>query len=182
MSADAVLLTSIHTEPGYGEAAALLVDAVVTDLVRRGVRAVEAFGMVRGSSGGATRSGTTTAVDLSAWSDEVIVEVAREILDGPRADLCGRCMIDAGFLKESAFDVVASHPRFPRFRLELDEGLGWKSEVEGALEKLIVMAAIDLAGTERVTTPVGRSYRNHATCNGGRDLGEPDGARRGRSE
>jgi hypothetical protein len=40
--------------------------------------------------------------------------------------------------------------------LELDEGLGWKHEVEHALEKLVVMAALDLAGRERTAVPVGR--------------------------
>ncbi|SKY14979.1 putative acetyltransferase [Mycobacteroides abscessus subsp. abscessus] len=64
-------------------------------------------------------------------------------------------MIDAEVLKDSAFDVVASHVRFPRFRLELDEGLGWKVGVESALEKLVVMAAIDLVGRERLTVPAG---------------------------
>lgn len=160
VSADAILLTSIHAEPGYEQAAPLLLDAVVADLIRRGVRAIEAFGMVRGvSSIGPSRSGTT---DLSTWSDEVIVEVAREILDGPGPDVCAPCMMDAEFLKDSAFDVVSSHPRFPRFRLELDEGLGWKSQVEGALEQLIVMATIELAGTERETAPVGRAHAERA--------------------
>ena len=96
-----------------------------------------------------------SALELEAWTDQSIVDVAREILDGPTDGLCTACMIDAGFLKDSAFDVVSSHPRFPRFRLELDEGLGWKFEVESALEKLVVMAAIDLAGRERTAVPVG---------------------------
>lgn len=187
VSADAVLLTSVRTEPGFEEAADLLVDAVVSDLIRRGVRAVEAFGFVRhgGSRYGGSRhassrdalereydspaayfgddesaddgksSGTTDFGDLSTWSDEAVVEIAREILDGPGQDLCGQCMIDAEVLKDSAFDVVASHVRFPRFRLELDEGLGWKVGVESALEKLVVMAAIDLVGRERLTVPAG---------------------------
>lgn len=185
VSADAVLLTSIRTEPGFEEAADQLIDAVVTDLIRRGVRAVEAFGLVRhgGSRHGVSRaaadlgrdidspatdlgdvvlgegrnlSGTTDFGDLSTWSDDAVVEIAREILDGPGPDLCGQCMIDAELLKDSAFDVISSHPRFPRFRLELDEGLGWKFEVESALEKLVVMAAIDLVGRERAAVPTAR--------------------------
>ncbi|MGW0038097.1 hypothetical protein [Gordonia sp. NPDC003376] len=161
VSADAILLTAISTEPGYEEVAVPLLDAVVTDLVRRGVRAIESFGLVR-SSGLSPASDIDSGItprplpDISAWSDEEIVNVAREILDYPQADLCTQCMIDAAFLKDSGFDVVASHPRFPRFRLELDEGLGWKSEVEGALEKLVVMAAIDISGRERTFAPIGR--------------------------
>ena len=166
VSADAILLTSIQVEPGYEEVATPLLDAVLVDLMRRGVRAVEAFGLVRGGgpdgagSGTARRNPTPDATpgmrDISEWSDEEIVSVAREILDNPQPDLCTRCLLDAAFLKSSGFDVVASHARFPRLRLELDEGLGWKSEVEGALEKLVVMAAIDMTGRERTFAPVGR--------------------------
>ena len=78
-----------------------------------------------------------------------------EILDDPQSDLCTNCMNDASFLKDSGFDVVSSHQRFPRFRLELDEGLGWKVEVESALQKLVVMAEMDLAGRQRTAVPVG---------------------------
>ncbi len=166
VSADALLLTSIQVEPGYEEVATPLLDAVLVDLMRRGVRAVEAFGLVRGGgpdgggSGTARRNPTPDATpgmrDISEWSDEEIVSVAREILDNPQPDLCTRCLLDAAFLKASGFDVIASHSRFPRLRLELDEGLGWKSEVEGALEKLVVMASIDMMGRERTLAPVGR--------------------------
>ncbi|MFE0751811.1 hypothetical protein [Gordonia sp. NPDC058843] len=159
VSHDAVLLTSIRTEPGYDEVATVLLDAVLGDLIRRGVRAVESFGLVRNGVGmdpsafGGSAGGP--ADDLEFWSDEAIVEVAREILDDPQSDLCTNCMNDASFLKDSGFDVVSSHQRFPRFRLELDEGLGWKFEVESALQKLVVMAQMDLAGRQQTAVPVG---------------------------
>jgi len=35
------------------------------------------------------------------------------------------------------FVVVAPHRYFPRLRLELDKGLGWKAAVEAALERLL---------------------------------------------
>ncbi|MGP3706400.1 hypothetical protein [Gordonia paraffinivorans] len=176
VSPDAVLLTSLRTEPGHEEVAPILLDAVVGDLIRRGVRAVESFGLVRGGPDAGTAddpgtgesasvenvsisstSFTSTGAlpDLDFWTDQVIIEVAREILEGPRSDLCPECMIDAAFLKDSGFDVVASHPRFPRFRLELDAGLGWKFEVESALEKLVIMAEIELTSRERTAVPVG---------------------------
>ena len=47
VSADAVLLTAIRTEPGFEDSALGLLDSVITDLIRRGVRAIEAFGIVR---------------------------------------------------------------------------------------------------------------------------------------
>ncbi|MFT4395434.1 hypothetical protein ACLTEW_10910 [Gordonia lacunae] len=159
VSHDAVLLTSIRTEPGYDEVATILLDAVLGDLIRRGVRAVESFGLVRNGTGAdpfeSVEGSAGLADELELWSDEAIVEVAREILDDPQSNLCTSCMNDASFLKDSGFDVVSSHQRFPRFRLELDEGLGWKFEVESALQKLVVMAQIDLAGRQQTAVPVG---------------------------
>jgi len=46
-------------------------------------------------------------------------------------------MIDANFLLGVGFTIVAPHRYFPRLRLELDRGLGWKAEVEAALERLL---------------------------------------------
>jgi hypothetical protein len=51
-------------------------------------------------------------------------------------------MIDADFLLSVGFTVVAPHPYFPRLRLELDKGLGWKAEVEAALERLLQSAQL----------------------------------------
>ena len=49
-------------------------------------------------------------------------------------------MIDADFLQDVGFTVVSPHRYFPRLRLELDKGLGWKAEVEAALERLLISA------------------------------------------
>ncbi len=111
VSADAVLLMSMRVEPGFDEARPLLLDGVVADLVQRGVRALEAFG-VRGNE--------------------------RD------SDICRERMTDAEFIEDSGFDLIAPHHRFPRYRLVLDEGLGWKSAVEGALERLVVEAALQI--------------------------------------
>jgi len=54
-----------------------------------------------------------------------------------------RCIIDADFLKDAGFVVVAPHSYFPRLRLELDKGLGWKAEVEAALERLLDNAQLE---------------------------------------
>jgi NADH:ubiquinone oxidoreductase subunit H len=62
-------------------------------------------------------------------------------------------MVDAHFLADSGFELVAAHHRFPRYRIELDEGLGWKTAVESALDNLVLMATIDVAGRERLATP-----------------------------
>jgi hypothetical protein len=124
VSADAVLLTSMGVEPGQPEGLpAMLIGHVVSELVRRGVRALEAFGRT---------------------------EAAAELRDPDRVDPhlqsaiaalgdCSfdQCMIDAGLLLDTGFTVAAPHRYFPRLRLELDRGLGWKAEVEAALERLL---------------------------------------------
>ncbi len=52
-----------------------------------------------------------------------------------------QCIIDADFLGDVGFEIVAPpHPYFPRMRLELEQGLGWKADVEAALERLLVSA------------------------------------------
>ena len=45
-------------------------------------------------------------------------------------------LIDAGFV------VVSHHTYFPRLRLELEQGLGWKAGVEAALERLLESAQL----------------------------------------
>ena len=133
-----MLLTSLRVDAVVAGTAQRLIDAVLADLVQRGVRAVEAFGIVRSSTEG----------------DEEM-EAARE--DSVPGGLCPGCMIDAHFLADTGFELVAAHHRFPRYRLELDQGLGWKTAVESALDNLVIMATIDVAGRERTLTvaPVG---------------------------
>ena len=55
-------------------------------------------------------------------------------------------MIGTDFLLDAGFVVVAPHRFFPRLRLELNQGLGWKAEVEAALERLLESARLDPVG------------------------------------
>lgn len=129
VSPDAVLLTSIRANPGMPGVAESLLQAAIEDLIRRGVRAVEAFGIVR------------SADDAGAVGAELLRPV----------EACASCMIDEHFLTDAGFTVVAPHPRFPRLRLELDQGLGWKAEVEEALARLLLTSTIpSLTEIERV--------------------------------
>ncbi|GAC57743.1 hypothetical protein GOHSU_24_00320 [Gordonia hirsuta DSM 44140 = NBRC 16056] len=129
VSADAVLLTKITTEPGFDDAAPLLLDAVVTDVVGRGVRAIESFGY--------TSSGEELAQDL----------VALLLGGGVAGNVCEDCIMATEFLTDSGFEVVAPDRYLPRLRLDLDTGLGWKSQVERALEKLVIAETVALQGT-----------------------------------
>ncbi|WP_345348878.1 GNAT family N-acetyltransferase [Rhodococcus olei] len=129
VSPDAVLLTTMRLEPaaeldGVGPS---LIQAVVSDLVRRGVRALEAFGIVRGPD---------------------------DDRPGGAGAECGpvECMIEAGFLEDMGFEVVAAHHRYPRLRLELDRAHGWKADVESALERLLMAAAVTVTDSEQKST------------------------------
>jgi hypothetical protein len=92
------------------------------------VRALEAFGR------------TEAVAELAglASTDPELLPVL-EVLGDCSAE---QCVIDAEFLLGAGFIVVAPHPYFPRLRLELDKGLGWKAEVEAALERLLESAAL----------------------------------------
>ena len=126
VSADAVLLTKIATEPGFDEAAPLLLDAVVADVVGRGVRAIEAFG-------------------YSASDAELAKDLVTLLLGGGvSGNVCDECLMSTDFLMASGFDVVAEDQYLPRLRLDLHEGLGWKSQVEQALSKLVISESISL--------------------------------------
>lgn len=129
VSPDAVLLTSMGIEPSQSDGLrTILLGQVVSELVRRGVRALEAFG--RTDQAAELLDGAGVDPDLAS---------AIAALGDCSFDLC---MIDADFLLDAGFTVVAPHPYFPRLRLELDRGLGWKAEVESALERLLESAQL----------------------------------------
>ena len=143
VSADAVLLTSMGVETGQPDSLnTVMIGHVVEELVRRGVRALEAFG----------RTAEAAALHDPAAVDPELSEAVHALGD------CSfeLCMIDAGFLLDAGFTVVSPHRYFPRLRLELDKGLGWKAEVEAALERLLQSAQLQqvaAAELEQVGTP-----------------------------
>lgn len=130
VSADAVLLTSMGVEAGadIGGLSGGLVTAVVGDLVRRGVRALEAFGRTAEAA---------ELVDPERVTPEL--RLAVEALGDCSAD---QCILEADFLTDVGFVVVSPHQYFPRLRLELEQGLGWKADVEAALERLFESAQL----------------------------------------
>jgi hypothetical protein len=130
VSADAVLLTSLGVESGHAADGLprSLIAAVVGDLVRRGVRALEAFGH-------------TAEVAELADPRCVTPELQRvvEVLGDCSVE---QCVLDADLLQDAGFVVVTHHRYFPRLRLELEQGLGWKADVEAALERLLESAQL----------------------------------------
>jgi GNAT superfamily N-acetyltransferase len=135
VSADAVLLTSLgvesdHTGDGLPQS---LIVAVVADLVRRGVRALEAFGR------------TEAAAELA--DPRRVPPELRPVVEVLGDCSIDRCVLDADFLEQVGFVEIAKHRYFPRLRLELESGLGWKAGVEAALERLLE--------SEKLKQPVG---------------------------
>jgi GNAT superfamily N-acetyltransferase len=110
VSADAVLLMTARVLPEYtgGGLARMLIQAAAKDLTRRGVKAVEAFGL-----------GTGPAA----------VEAPGEPV--------GTCLVPADLLLAVGFKTVRHHQRYPRLRLELKTALSWREDVEQALERIL---------------------------------------------
>lgn len=131
VSPDAVLLTSLGVDVSddTGALPRGLIAAVVADLVRRGVRALEAFG----------RTSAMLTLDPAAVPADLLPVV--EVLGDCSTE---QCIIDSDLLAEAGFEVVAPHPYVPRLRLELEQGLGWKAGVEAALERLLESARMEV--------------------------------------
>ncbi|WP_102145529.1 acetyltransferase [Mycobacterium hubeiense] len=136
VSADAVLLTTVGVESGHGGHSGQgteglphrLLAAVVEDLVRRGVRALEAFGR--------------TAAVAELANPSVVPPDLRPVVETLGDCSVEQCVVDAEFLREVGFKEVAPHRYFPRLRLELEQGLGWKADVEAALDRLLQTAQL----------------------------------------
>ncbi|MBF6223645.1 GNAT family N-acetyltransferase [Nocardia abscessus] len=141
VSPDAVLLTTLRAEFPYHDAdvAHRLIQAVVADLVRRGVRALEAFGIRTDppTHALAERFGSMTLLE------RIVAPIKGASAAGTATECSPEgCMIDADFLEDVGFEVVAPHHRFPRLRLELDSDHGWKEDVERALDQLLAAASM----------------------------------------
>ena len=152
VSPDAVLLTTARILPEFtGQGLArYLMNGVVTALTRRGVRAIEVFGREDAPAESAAavpspkRRGRST--EQTAAADESVDEKLP------------RCLLPAAFARAVGFVDVAPHHRYPRLRFELGRDIGWKAEVEAALEKLFTVITVpaspsplvpELAGSRR---------------------------------
>lgn len=101
VSADAVLLTTVGVESG-AEAEGLtraLMAAVVGDLVRRGVRALEAFGR--------------TAASAELTDPELVSPDLRAAIQSLGDCSSEQCIVDADFLADVGFEIVAPTRTFP---------------------------------------------------------------------
>jgi GNAT superfamily N-acetyltransferase len=145
VSPDAVLLTTARILPEFrGQGLArFLMNGVIKTLTSRGVRAIELFGVEEG----------------------VDEERVAGRLDGHDDQALPKCLLPAGFARAVGFTDIQAHRQYPRLRFELASGIGWKAEVESALEKLftvITIPAPTLARTDLVG--VGSADRQAATA------------------
>ena len=110
VSGDAVLLMGgrVLDEFGGGGIGRMLVQGVAKDLTRRGVRAIEAFGLVG---------------EAPPLQDR----------HAPRHG----CVLPADFLLAVGFKTVRPHHRHPRLRLDLRTALSWREDVEQAIDRLL---------------------------------------------
>src|SRR4051812_48237038 len=109
VSADAVLLMTGRIVPDFtgGGLGRMLVQGVARDVVRRGIRAIEAFGRL-----GDLHEPDPFARDLG-------------------------CLLPAEYLLAVGFKTVRPHPRTPRLRLDVKSTVTWKEDVEYAIERLL---------------------------------------------
>jgi hypothetical protein len=94
-------------EHSGGGLARMLLQATAKDLTRRGVRAIEAFGLAAGAG------------------------------MGDRGEPSSSCLLPADLFLAVGFKTVRHHHRFPRLRLELKTALSWREDVELALERIL---------------------------------------------
>lgn len=121
VSSDAVLLMTARLLPEFIGAGLgrMLIQAVARDVIRRGVRAVEAFG----------RHGPAVT-DEGEWAAPPPRQVAEPATET-------HCLLPADYLLAVGFKTVRPHPKTPRLRLDLKTTLSWKEDVEYALERLL---------------------------------------------
>ncbi|ROP34720.1 GNAT family N-acetyltransferase [Pseudokineococcus lusitanus] len=129
VSADAVLLMTGGVLPGHRGTGLgrVLVQGAAKDLTQRGVRAVEAFAArtPEGAAPSGPPAGRASAAPPAGP------------LDVPSSRLGGGCLLPAGLLLEVGFEVVRDHAEVPRLRLELRTALGWREDVERALDRIL---------------------------------------------
>jgi GNAT superfamily N-acetyltransferase len=124
VSPDAVLLTTARILPEFqGQGLArYLMNGVVSALTSRGVRAIELFGVEDRAPAGPA--------------------VTDQLRDNAGGNAVPRCVLPANFARAVGFVDVQPHHRYPRLRFELASGIGWKEQVEAALEQLFTVISV----------------------------------------
>jgi GNAT superfamily N-acetyltransferase len=150
VSPDAVLLTTARILPEFtGQGLArYLMNGVVSALTRRGVRAIELFGY---EDAPAAETGEQHEEGAASRRSAPAAAPDPAVVEG-----LPRCLLPAGFARAVGFEVIAAHHRYPRLRFELGRDIGWKAEVESALEKLFTVITVPASPSPLVPELVGQ--------------------------
>lgn len=161
ISPDAIALTSLHFNPIEvdQESQRRLIEAALSQLARRGVRAVEAFGcssinMEAPDGLGSILSNERLLDDEITLKDKLtlneegamMAELHQQLEDSVNPQPChsdalGAINHDMGdviktrVLMSAGFTVVTPHPVHPKLRIELDAELDWNEAVGEALNR-----------------------------------------------
>ncbi len=126
VSSDAVLLMTARLLPEFTGAGLgrMLVQGVARDVVRRGIKAIEAFGRH------APEAPRGPVPARGEWAAPLQHE--QESLRGQHS-----CLLPAEYLLAVGFKTVRPHPKTPRLRLDIKTTVTWREDVEYALERLL---------------------------------------------
>lgn len=132
VASDAALLITAYVQPEFagGGIGRMLIQQVAKELIRRNVRAIEAFGDLRREEERAPR----VRRFATGGPGQHLVEPLNPVDRGRSG---GSCVIPADFLLSVGFKTIRPHRRFPRMRLDLRNTITWREDVEVALEKLL---------------------------------------------
>ncbi len=128
-SADAVLLMAARIVPefrglGLGR---MLIQGVASEVSRRGIRAIEAFGR---------RDVPVEPDPAETPAGPAAATTAVEPIADPHRDRY-ECLMPASYLLAVGFKTVRPHQRTPRLRLDLKSTVSWREDVEAALERVL---------------------------------------------
>lgn len=110
VSPDAVLLITGRILPEFagGGLGRMLLQGLARDVLRRGIRAVEAFGRTADGKPGPLTRGANF-----------------------------QCLLPADYLRAVGFKTIRQHPVTPRLRLDVKSTATWREDVEYAIERLL---------------------------------------------
>jgi len=121
VSSDAVLVSTVFVDQPYMGLYLehSLIETVMTEAERRGVKAVEAFGRNDADAApggidgpdGPTGPGAYTPEGYRGWEERPAGDIT---------DLESAPVLSADILEQEGFTVVGRHPRFPRYRREIE--------------------------------------------------------------
>ena len=125
VSPDAILITNVYVAPPYMGLYLehQLIDTVVEEARRRGIKAVEAFARVEDLD---DNIATDIPEAYRGWESSV----DNSVTGGSEERLDNAPMLSEDILEEQNFSIVQQHPRFPRYRKEINTYGGLFSQVQ----------------------------------------------------